>query len=132
MMSVHFDPDQLHDDTPAVLNVFSILVLNILCITGMGVAAQVAGLHWGWVLATAWVGGAVVTVALALALTVILPLVAERRQASSGQTETPTLDDWKADAQDLLDLWAADARAEKAARKTGNTGTAVEDERKAA
>lgn len=131
-MSVHFDPDPLHDDTPAVLNVFSILVLNILCIAGMGVAAQLAGLHWSWVLATAWVGGAVVTVVLALALTVIPPLVAERRQARNDRTETPSLDDWKAEAQDLLDLWAADARAEKAARKTGNIGTAAEEDRKAA
>ncbi|MCR9274226.1 MULTISPECIES: hypothetical protein [Mameliella] len=131
-MSVHFDPDQLHDDTPAVLNVFSILVLNILCITGMGIAAQVAGLHWAWVLATAWVGGAVVTVALILTLAFILPTLADRRPARFVRTETPTLDEWQADAQDLLDLWAADVRAEKAARKARNAATTAEEDRKAA
>jgi hypothetical protein len=131
-MSVHFDPDQLHDDTPAVLNVFSILVLNVLCITALGLAAQVAGLHWAWVLATAWVGGAVVTVALVLALAFILPTLADRRQARFDRTETPTLDEWQADAQDLLDLWAADARAEKVARKARNAAPTAEEPRKAA
>ncbi len=119
-MTVRLDIDTVTQDdaSPRVLNILTISALNTLCFVGLTLGARVSGLGWGWALLVGWLGGGAAAIALAVVITILLPVASQREPdtdrraterraarpatlpllAENGHTETALIDAWERDA----------------------------------
>ncbi|WP_417207324.1 hypothetical protein [Antarctobacter sp.] len=122
-MTVRLDIDTVtqDDDSPRVLNILTMSALNTLCFAGLTLGARVSGMGWGWALVVGVLGGAVAAIALAVVITILLPVASQRvpqhdRRATDRRSPQPaTIALWTEDARaetSLIDRWERDAATE--------------------
>ena len=104
-----------HDDTePVFLNVFQVILLDIIATAGIFVTLKTAGNSWLVSVLTAWMGGCLATLAIIGATYWILTQQSRLRGDRAVRRETQTLPALvPSNIDDPLQLWEADRLMER-------------------
>ena len=108
--SFHLDTEAAGDGDRAVLNVFQVLAINVVCSVTLVSVAIMFDLGWWMVALVGWLGGSVATLVVAVAIVVLWPVESQTVALRAVHTVVAVTE-----TQAEMDLWRRDRAAEFAA-----------------
>lgn len=83
--AVRRDAEPAHADDHAILNMFQVMAINLLCFLAMTVTALLLGISWWLAVLVGWVGSSVATLPVTALVILLWPVASEVRPSHADE-----------------------------------------------